>query len=61
LLKEKSSKKEDNPFKDIERISDFSEIYLFFDYDFQHNCYPLEELNKQVREMLEQNWKHLQD
>ena len=53
LLMEKFSGKEDNPFKNIERSSDFSEIYLFFDYDFHNKNLSLEELNQQVREMLD--------
>jgi hypothetical protein len=52
ILKEKYSGREDNPLKDIERSSDFSEIYLFFDYDFHNRNLSLEELNKQVSEML---------
>lgn len=39
--------------KDMKR-SDFAEVYLFFDYDFHHNAdtTSVEELNKQVQEML---------
>ena len=33
--------------------SDFSEIYLFFDYDFQNENLTLEEMNGQLAEMLE--------
>lgn len=53
LLMEKFSGKEDNPFKNIDRSSDFSEIYLFFDYDFHNINLPLKELDKQIREMLD--------
>lgn len=35
------------------KSSDFSEIYLFFDYDFQHEQLPLDEINRRVNEMLE--------
>ena len=35
------------------RTSDFSEIYLFFDYDFQNENLTLEEMNGRLREMLE--------
>ena len=35
------------------KTSDFSEIYLFFDYDFQNTNMSLEEMNAQLREMLE--------
>lgn len=34
------------------RNSDFAEVYLFFDYDFQHRL-ALDELNRQVEEMLD--------
>src|SRR5574344_1662662 len=53
LMKERFEGREDNPFSDIEQSSDFSEIYLFFDYDFQNNNLQLDEINKQVGEMLE--------
>lgn len=52
ILKEKYSGRTDNPLKNVERSSDFSEIYLFFDYDFHNRNLSLEELNKQVSEML---------
>lgn len=35
------------------KTSDFSEIYLFFDYDFQNENLTLEEMNYRLREMLE--------
>lgn len=35
------------------RSSDFSEIYLFFDYDFQNPQLSVDEINKRVGEMLE--------
>jgi hypothetical protein len=35
------------------KSSDFSEIYLFFDYDFQNTNLNLEEMNGRLREMLE--------
>lgn len=35
------------------KSSDFSEIYLFFDYDFQNTNLNLEEMNGRMREMLE--------
>lgn len=34
-------------------VSDISEIYLFFDYDFHHNRGTLESNNDHIREMLE--------
>ena len=30
----------DNPFSDVGNASDFSEIYLFFDYDFHNGICP---------------------
>lgn len=53
VLREKTSKLKDNPFNLIEKTSDISEIYLFFDYDGQNKNQPLEELNKQINEMLD--------
>ena len=53
LLREKYQGKQDNPFADIESSSVFSEVYLFFDYDFHNVNYPLDQLNKQLEEMLE--------
>ena len=35
------------------KTSDFSEIYLFFDYDFQNENLTLEEMNRRLAEMLE--------
>ena len=35
------------------KTSDFSEIYLFFDYDFQNENLTLEEMNQRLWEMLE--------
>ncbi|MBR1557640.1 MAG: hypothetical protein IJ647_07760 [Prevotella sp.] len=52
ILKEWLAGKQDNPLADVERSSDFSEIYLFFDYDFHHKHLSVEEINCQVAEML---------
>ena len=35
------------------KSSDFSEVYLFFDYDFQNENLELKEMNRRLREMLE--------
>lgn len=53
LLMKHYRNKPDNPFVGISDSSDFSEIYLFFDYDFHddHNR-TVEELNRQLKEML---------
>lgn len=53
VLIEKNKDKEDSPFKDDTRTSDFSEIYLFFDYDFQNKNLTLDEMNAQLKELLE--------
>ena len=37
---------------DTIRSSEISEIFLFFDYDFQHSQLSLEEINRRVEEML---------
>ena len=52
IMKELLAGKEDNPLANIKRSSDFSEIYLFFDYDFHHKQLSVEEINLQVSEML---------
>lgn len=53
MLREKNKDEEDSPFKDDTRTSDFSEIYLFFDYDFQNKNLTLDEMNTQLKELLE--------
>lgn len=53
LLMEKFASQKDNPLKDIDKSADISEIYLFFDYDFHNRNLSLEEINRQVKEMLE--------
>lgn len=52
ILKERYQGQADSPFKDDLRSSDFSEIYLIFDYDFQNKNLPLEDMNSQIEEML---------
>lgn len=52
ILREKYEKSQDNPFKS-RLSSDFSEIYMFFDYDFQNVNLPLEVMNSQLKEMLD--------
>ena len=46
------TEKGDNTLKDI-REDEVSEIYLFFDYDFQEKSRTLEENNKRLSEMLD--------
>lgn len=53
LLRELNRDKPENPFSPDVKSSDFSEIFLFFDYDFQNRNITLEEMNKQISEMLE--------
>ena len=52
VLKEILLEKGDETLKDI-REDEVSEIYLFFDYDFQEKARTLEENNQRLSEMLE--------
>jgi hypothetical protein len=52
VLREKLSNRGDSTLDSL-KSSDFSEIYLFFDYDFQHAHLSSEEINKRVEEMLQ--------
>lgn len=53
ILRERYIGRADSPFtKDI-KSSDFSEIYLIFDYDFQNKNLPLAVMNNQIDEMLD--------
>lgn len=52
LLMEKFKNRADNPLRDIDAAADISEVYLFFDYDFHNKNLSLDEINRQVREML---------
>lgn len=53
LLREKYKDSPDSPFSAEAKSSDFSEIFLFFDYDFQNTNLAMEEMNRQISEMLE--------
>lgn len=53
ILKERFQQHDDSPFKDDIKSSDFSEIYLIFDYDFQNKNLTLEDMNSQNEEMLD--------
>ena len=53
LLREQNQDNPDTPFGKDVKSSDFSEIYLFFDYDFQNKNLTLEQMNQQILEMLE--------
>ena len=52
LLRERNKGNPDSPFGEDTKSSDFSEVYLFFDYDFQNRNLSLEQMNKQISEML---------
>ena len=53
LLMEKERDNPDSPFAKGTTSSDFSEVYLFFDYDFQNRNLTLEQMNGQIAEMLD--------
>ncbi len=53
LLRELNRNNPDSPFSEAYKTSDFSEIYLFFDYDFQNINLTIEQMNSQLSEMLE--------
>ena len=52
LLREINKGNPDSPFRDDMKSSDFSEAYLFFDYDFQNRNLCLERMNEVLSEML---------
>lgn len=52
ILKERYQGQKDSPFTGDAKSSDFSEIFLIFDYDFQNKNLPLEVMNSQIEEML---------
>lgn len=52
ILREKNKGNPDTPFTTEVATSDFSEIFLFFDYDFQNRNLTLEQMNRQLSEML---------
>lgn len=53
VVRKKMASRNDFSIPENADISDFSEVFLFFDYDFQNSNLPLEELNKEVSEMLD--------
>ena len=53
LLRDLNRDKADSPFSEEFKTSDFSEIYLFFDYDFQNKNLTIEQMNSRLSEMLE--------
>ena len=53
ILREKSKNEKNNPLSNFSNTSDFSEIYLFFDYDFQNSNFSLPEMNERLEKMLD--------
>lgn len=53
ILREKYRDKPESPFGPDTKSSDFSEIFLFFDYDFHNRNLTMEQMNRQISEMLE--------
>lgn len=51
VLKEKLAERGDKKLEGM-KSSDFSEIYLFFDYDFQNSQLTIDEMNARVNKML---------
>lgn len=52
VIRDRRKFPEGNPLADVKDVADISEVYLFFDYDFQNKNITLEEANRQVEEML---------
>lgn len=53
VLRERYDGGQDSPFSEEAKSSDFSEIYLIFDYDFHNRNISLEEMNLRISEMLD--------
>ena len=53
ILREKYKDNPESPFSPETKSSDFSEIFLFFDYDFQNSNLSMEQMNQQISEMLD--------
>lgn len=51
VIRNKLSDRPDNPLKDLTDVADISEIYLFFDYDFQNKNLSVKEMNAQVEKL----------
>ena len=52
LLRERHAGKHGSPFAPDVKSSDFSEIFLFFDYDFQNKNLTLDQMNERLTRML---------
>ena len=53
ILREKYMNTPESPFGPDAKNTDFSEIFLFFDYDFHNRNLTIEQMNMQISEMLE--------
>lgn len=53
VIRSKMASRNDHSIPDDADVSDFSGIFLFFDYDFQNKNLPAKELDRQVEKMLE--------
>ena len=53
ILREEFINSPESPFSVETKSSDFSEVFLFFDYDFQNKNLTIEQMNRQISEMLE--------
>jgi len=53
VLREINYGNHSSPFAKGSKSSDYSEIFLFFDYDFQNKNLTLAEMNDQIEEMLD--------
>ena len=51
VIKRKLESRNENPIPENVSVIDFSEVYLFFDYDFQNKNLRLEDLNAQLQEV----------
>lgn len=52
VIKNRLPATQSSPLKNFTDVADFSEVFLFFDYDFQNKNLPPDEINKQLEEML---------
>ena len=52
VIRDRRAFPEGNPLADVKDVADISEVYLFFDYDFQNKNITLEDATRQLEEML---------
>ncbi|MBQ9313346.1 MAG: hypothetical protein IJ213_09935 [Bacteroidales bacterium] len=52
MLKDLYKNKDDSPFSQNSKTSDYSQVFLFFDYDFHNKFLSLEQMNIQIKELL---------